>query len=146
MSRSPYKQGYYSLEHVEKYRGTQPIIYRSGLELSFYRWCDRNSNVIEWGSESVVVPYKSPVDNKIHRYFIDGVLKLKVGDSVIKYIVEVKPSVQTQAPKQSAKKKKSTVLYENVQWVQNQAKWDAARKWGEKNGYSFVILTEKNLR
>jgi hypothetical protein len=27
----------------------------------------------------------------------------------------------------------------------NQAKWKAARKWAEKRGMEFVILTEKEL-
>jgi hypothetical protein len=27
----------------------------------------------------------------------------------------------------------------------NQAKWNAARKWAEKRGWEFVIITEKEL-
>ena len=34
-------------------------------------YCDNNESVIEWGSEEVVIPYKSPWDGRIHRYFPD---------------------------------------------------------------------------
>ena len=37
------------------------------------------------------------------------------------------------------------LLYEKVTWAVNQAKWDAARQWCKKNGYTFLILNEKHL-
>ena len=37
------------------------------------------------------------------------------------------------------------MIYEQRTWVINQAKWEAARKWAEKKGYEFLILTEKEL-
>lgn len=141
-----YKQGLFRPLFPDKYRGVKPIVYRSGLELSFYRWCDKNNKVLEWGSESVIVPYISPKDGKMHRYFIDGVLKLETENGVKKFLIEVKPKSQTHAPKPSLKKKKSTIFYEQVQWATNQAKWESANKWAEKNGYKFAILTEENLK
>ena len=146
MKYSPYKQGYFRPVCDSKYRGTRPIIYRSGLELTFYRWCDRNEKVTQWGSESVVIPYISPIDGKTHRYFVDAVLILNVNDTFKKYIVEIKPSTQIHPPRQTGKKKKETVLYEQIQWARNQAKWEAARNWSAKHGYEFSILTEKDLR
>lgn len=144
--RSPYKQGFFNPENPDKYTGTQPIVYRSGLELSFFRWCDRNDKVLTWGSESVVIPYQSPKDGKLHRYFVDGVLTLATAEGVKKYLIEVKPSSQTQPPKPSNKKKRSTVLYESINWAVNSAKWSAAKQWCEKKGYVFAILTEKDLK
>lgn len=141
-----YKQGIYKPTFPEKYKGTLPIVYRSGLELQFSRWCDRNQNVIQWGSESVVIPYISPLDGKLHRYFIDYVLSLKVKEEIKKYIVEVKPSKQTQPPTNSGNKKRSTILYEQVQYAKNMAKWDAAKKWAEKRSWNFIVITEKDIK
>jgi len=146
MKRRQYKQGLYTPERVEKYTGTSPIVYRSGLELSFFRWCDRNDKVVEWGSESVVLPYISPKDGKMHRYFVDGNIKLKTNQGIKKYLIEVKPSTQTKPPTTSKKKKRSTILYEQVAWAVNTQKWKSAAAWCEKNGYVFAILTEKDLR
>ncbi len=144
--KNPYKQGIYHPEHPEKYKGTLPIVYRSGLELSFLRWCDRNENIISFGSESVVLPYISPKDGKTHRYFVDGNIKMKTPNGVKKYLIEVKPSTQAVPPKTSKNKKRSTILYEQIQWAVNQQKWDSAKAWCQKNGYHFAILTEKDLR
>ena len=63
-------------------------------------WCDKNENVLQWGSEEIVIPYISPVDRRVHRYFPDFYVKAKTRDERIKkYIVEVKPEKQCQAPK-----------------------------------------------
>ena len=107
--KNPYKQGLYTPQNNTKYNGTRPIVYRSGLELSFFRWCDRNQNVIEWGSESVVLPFISPKDGRIHRYFVDGVLKLQTTNGIKKFLVEVKPKAQTTPPSTKYRKKKSTL-------------------------------------
>ena len=139
-------QGYYKPQNAEKYRGSQPIVYRSGLELNFFRWCDRNDKVLQWGSESVVIPYISPKDGRSHRYFIDGVLILETDKGPKKFIVEVKPHRQTQAPKVTPKKKKKSLLVEQITWAVNVCKWEAAREWGRKKGYEFVIITEKDLK
>ena len=41
-----------------------------------------------WNSEEVVVPYKSTVDKKLHRYF--GDLLIQMNDKST-YLVEIKP-------------------------------------------------------
>jgi hypothetical protein len=145
-SKSPYKQGVFKPLDPSKYTGTYPIVYRSGLELTFFRWCDKNPKIVEWGSESVILPYISPKDGKTHKYFVDGNLKLQTEGGVKKYLIEVKPKSQTMAPKSHGNKKRSTILYEQVQWAVNQAKWESASGWCKKNGYQFAILTEKDLR
>jgi hypothetical protein len=40
-------------------------------------YCDTNENILEWGSEELVIPYKSPLDNKWHRYFPDFFIKYR---------------------------------------------------------------------
>ena len=130
----------------QKYRGTRPIIYRSGLELSFFRWCDRNERVLQWGSESVVIPYISPKDGRMHRYFVDNVLILQTDKGNKKFLVEIKPEKQTMPPSQSVRKSKKNLLFEQITWAINSSKWDAAKAWCAKNNFEFVILTEKDLK
>jgi hypothetical protein len=145
LSRDPrFKQGIYTPKNKQKFIGKMAI-YRSSFELQFMRWADNNPNVLEWGSENIIVPYKSPVDNKIHRYYVDNFLALKEGDKIKKYLVEIKPSSQTLPPKHSNRKKKQTILYENMQYAINQAKWEAARNFAIKKDCEFIILTEKEL-
>ena len=76
---------------------------------------------------------------------VDNVVKLKVGDKIEKYLIEIKPKKQTQPPTQHGNKKQSTVLYENMTYIKNMAKWEAARKWCKRKGYKFQILTEEHL-
>ena len=65
-------QGRFKPKNSAKYVGDPTnIIYRSSYELKFMKWCDINDNITEWGSEEVAIPYRSPIDNRIHRYFPD---------------------------------------------------------------------------
>ena len=82
-------KGKYHPTKREKYRGdVNNIIYRSLWERSFMKYCDDNPDVVEWGSEEIVVPYISPIDGKRHRYFPDFYVKTSKGD---KFLVEIKP-------------------------------------------------------
>ena len=142
---SKFKQGIYKPVHREKYRGAKLPEYRSSWELKFFQWCDRNVNILEWSSESVIVPYVSPVDKRVHRYFVDSNILLREDDNIKRYLVEIKPSQQTKPPVNSSRKKKSTVIYENVMYAVNQAKWAAAEKYAKKKNMEFIILTENEL-
>ena len=107
---------------------------------------DNNPNVITWGSESIVIPYESPADGKIHRYFVDLVAALKSKDGTIKkLLIEVKPEKQTRPPTITPNKKQKTMLYEKYQFAVNLAKWEAAKAWCKTKGYIFIILNEKHL-
>jgi len=143
-SSDKFRQGIFRPKNLKKYIGKSLPVYRSGWELRFFRWCDENTNVLEWASEAIVIPYINPVDGKAHRYFTDGVIALKEGEKIKKYIVEIKPSSQTVKPV-PGKKRQSTILYETARYIQNQAKWTAAKKWCDARSYSFLILTEKEL-
>ncbi len=141
-----YLQGIYTLRFPEKYKGSRPVIYRSGAELKVMRFLDNSTNITMWGSESVVVPYASPVDGKLHRYFIDFVAHCTMKDGQTrKLLIEYKPEKQTRPPEPSNRKKPSTMLYERYHWSINQAKWQAATAWGKSKGYEFIVLTEKHL-
>ena len=90
-------KGKYRPTHPSKYRGNPTnIIYRSLWELKFMKYCDSNSNILEWGSEEVIVPYRSPIDNRYHRYFPDFYIKVKENTGTIKrMIIEIKPQKET---------------------------------------------------
>jgi len=140
-----FRQGLFKPKNPQKYLGKGMPVYRSGWELKFFRWCDDNPNVLEWASESVIIPYVSPIDHKVHRYYTDGIIAIKEQDIIKKYIIEIKPSKQTIKPENSSRKKMSTKIYEATRYATNIAKWDAAKKWCDKKGYKFLILTEKEL-
>ena len=143
---SKYTQGVFNIQYKNKYKGTLPCIYRSSLELKVMRWFDNNPNILCWGSESIVIPYLSPLDKRIHRYFVDFFAHLKESTGNIKkLIIEIKPYSQTIQPQISKSKRAKTMLYEQTQWATNQAKWQAAEAWGKIKGYSFLILTEKHI-
>lgn len=139
-----FKQGIFRPKNPKKFIG-EYAIFRSSYERKFMLWADSNPNVLEWSSEKVIIPYISPIDNRIHRYYIDTHVVIKEGDKIKKYLIEIKPYNQTQPPKPSKKKKKETVLYENTQWLINNAKWESAKKFAESKGAEFLILTEKEL-
>lgn len=121
------------------------IFYRSLWELKFMKWCDLNHNVLEWGSEEIVVPYRSPLDGRYHRYFVDFYIKVqnKFGE-IKKYLIEIKPKKQTQEP-QVQKRKTPRYINEVKTYVVNQAKWEAAREWAADRQLEFLILTEDHL-
>jgi hypothetical protein len=139
-----FRQGLFKPKNSSKYVGRTPPVYRSGWELRFFRWCDENTNVLEWASEAIIIPYVNPIDGKGHRYYTDGVVVIRETNGINKYIIEIKPSNQLLQPT-VGKKKNSTLIYENKRYIQNVAKWNAAKKWCEQRNYKFLILTEKEL-
>jgi hypothetical protein len=141
-----YVQGKFTPKNSLKYKGTYPIIFRSSMELKAMRWLDNNPNVLKWTSETIIIPYTSPVDNRMHRYFTDLSCEMKMKDgSIKKLIIEVKPEKQTCPPVESPRKKRKTILYERYNYAINCAKWEAAKQWAKNKGYTFLVLTEKHL-
>jgi len=141
-----YIQGIFKPTHMAKYRGHDLPRYLSSWELKLFRWCDMNPNIVEWGSESIVIPYTSPVDNKTHNYIVDAYIKLNTATGIKKFLVEVKPYKQTLRPQNTAGKRDKTILYEQLTYITNQAKWESAKKWCKNRGYEFIVLTEKELQ
>ena len=65
-------KGKYKPKHPRKYKGDPTnIIYRSLWERKFMLYCDSSNNILEWCSEEIALPYRSPIDNRVHRYFPD---------------------------------------------------------------------------
>lgn len=145
MSKDPSKQPYkrlYTPKNPEKYRGSHKVVTRSSWEYQFAKWLDFNPNVEWWASEETVVPYRSKLDNKWHRYYLDFSVRFKNGKTVL---FEIKPSKQTKPPKTPQRKTKK-FLTEVKTYATNVAKWEAAKSYAENNGLSFQILTEHELR
>lgn len=139
-------QGKYRPSNTKKYRGNPTnIIYRSLWERKFMVYCDKNENILEWGSEEIAIPYRSPLDNRIHRYFPDFYIKYKDANGKIRRsLIEVKPYRQTQQPPILEKKTKG-YIYEVAEYAKNQAKWSAAKEFCEDRRWEFKIFTEKEL-
>ena len=107
--------------------------------------CDMNPNILQWGYETVTIPYLSPADNKFHTYFIDFFVVLKEKDNTItKNLVEIKPQRETIAPKTQQKRTKK-YINDVMTYAINTAKWEAARKYCEKTNMVFKIITDTLL-
>ena len=140
-----YKGKYYP-SFPRKYKGDPTnIIYRSLWERKFMVYCYKNQNILEWASEEIAIPYRSPIDNRVHRYFPDFYMKVKEMNGKIKrYVIEVKPAKQTKPP---AKPKRQTKGYirEAYEYAKNQAKWKMAREFCADRQWEFKVVTEKEL-
>ena len=139
-------KGKYSPSYPRKYKGDPTnIVYRSLWERKFMVYCDLNENILEWGSEEIVMPYRSPVDGRVHRYFPDFYIKVKESTGRIKkMIIEIKPKRQCSPPSKPKKQTKG-YLREAYEYAKNQAKWEAASEWCKDRGYIFKVFTEKEL-
>ena len=143
----PTYKGYFKPLNPSKYRGNPTqIIYRSRWECVYMSRLDKDPDVIWWQSEEVIIPYKSPVDGRYHRYFPDFVVcrKTKTGKKTV--LVEIKPKSQTLPPKAPKSKRITRSFREAVlTYGVNMAKWEAAQEWCDDRGYAFEILTENEL-
>lgn len=143
LMNNPYRQGFFHPKNTEKFLG-KTAVYRSSLELKFFKWCDTNPNILEWGSENIVIPYISPMDGKIHRYYVDNFVHIMEENAKVKYLIEIKPEKFTKEPSRG-KKSATTFLREKFLYSINSSKWDAAQKYCQKFGYKFLIITDKQL-
>lgn len=139
-------KGKFSPKNPAKYKGDPTnIIFRSLWERKLMVHLDENQAVIQWSSEEIVIPYRSPLDNRIHRYFPDFYVKAIDADGKIKeMLLEVKPKKETREP---IKKKRITKQYitEVTTWGKNQAKWAAATEYCADRGWVFKLITEDHL-
>lgn len=140
-------KGKYTPKFPIKYLGNPTsIVYRSSWERQCMVYFDTNPNIINWGSEEIIIPYRSPLDSKYHRYFVDFIIKVKQVDGSTKIsLVEVKPYRQTQPP-QNQKHKTKRYLNEVTTYLVNDAKWKAAEKYCKERNWEFLIITENELR
>lgn len=138
-------KGYFKPKNPSKYLGDPTnIIYRSLWELKLMRYLDIHPEIVSWASEEVIIPYRSPVDNKLHRYFPDFIVKKRVDNVVETLLVEIKPESQVMEPKRQSKPTKRYIR-EVMTYGINQAKWKAAQKFCNDRNWKFVVMTEHHL-
>ena len=137
-------KGKFRPKYPEKYRGNPTnVIYRSLWELRFMRHLDSHPSVIQWSSEEIVIPYVSPMDNRIHRYFPDFWVRTQGKDGTINtMIIEIKPYVQCKVP---TKQDKITRRYINEvkTYGINSAKWKAAEQFCIDKKWQFKVCRRK---
>jgi hypothetical protein len=139
-------QGIFRPKNPKKYIGdSNNIVYRSSWECRVMNWFDQNEDIISWASEELIVPYKSPIDNRFHRYFPDFIVKVKTRDGTMKTLmIEVKPKKQT-IPPEPRKRVTKQYVTEVTTYGVNQAKWKAAQEYCLDRGWEFKIMTEEHL-
>ena len=139
-------RGKFRPKNPQKYRGDPTnIIYRSLWERNCMRYFDENPNVLKWSSEEVIVPYKSPIDGRYHRYFPDFLIRVKNKQGQLETImIEVKPYKETKEPKPQKRLTKN-YLAEVKTWGINKSKWEAAIDFCKDRKWKFMIITEKEL-
>ena len=144
MSYGNFTQGFYNIEHKEKYKGNNVPIYRSSWELRVMKFFDLTVNVIAWSSERHVIPYQLPNENRIRRYFVDFYCEIKQNDGAIKkFLVEVKPKSQSEPPS-IPKSGRITKSYKSnaIAFAINTFKWNAAIQYAKSKGYEFKVINE----
>lgn len=126
-------------QNPQKYVGdAKAIVCRSLWERNVCKFCDENSSITKWSFEEIVIPYFSPLDQKMHNYFPDFLIEFENAKGKNVWMVEVKPKKQTFLKENASKKEKLT-------WIINQAKWKAASEYCKKHGIEFKIITEKEI-
>lgn len=135
-----FRRGRFIPKNPQKYVGdVNKIIFRSSWEESFLRRIDQNPAVLQWASEEIAIQYFSPLDNKMHRYFPDFIVRYQNPNGAISTeIIEIKPYQQAVVSERMSDRDKQALIV-------NDAKWKAAAAFAEKNGATFRVITEKTL-
>jgi hypothetical protein len=137
-----YYKGKFRPKNLNKYKGDiNNIIYRSHWEKQVFKWCDEQTDIVAWASESVIVPYRCKTDNRMHRYFPDIYIKFKDGKICL---VEIKPKKETKEPKK--RKKTKRYINEVMTYIKNQSKWEAATDFANDRGWEFQVWTEDTIK
>ena len=139
-------KGRYLPSYPKKYNGnTKNIVYRSLWERTFMKYCDLTESVKEWQSEEFFIPYVSPVDKRIHRYFPDFWVKKRNSTGIIEQVViEVKPQKHIDPPKVQ-KRKTRRYMGEMARHAVNMRKFEVAERFCSDRGMKFQLMTEKEL-
>ena len=145
-------KGKFKPKNPKKYKGNPTnIIYRSLLERRFMVYLDNNPSVLKWNSEEIIIPYVSPLDNRVHRYFPDFFMEYRnTRNVIVRTLIEVKPSIQTKPPNPKRKltktgRKSKRYLREVNAYIINDAKWKQAIKYCGERGWDWKIITEKEI-
>jgi hypothetical protein len=135
-----YAQGIFVPTQPQKYIGKHNPKYRSGWEFTFMQFCDKNKNIIQWSSESIIIPYIHPLTGKRTNYIPDFlvVYENKHGHQKAE-IIEIKPKKQSLIESRVASARDRAVV------AINHAKWASAMAFCKQNGLTFRVITEDDL-
>lgn len=150
------KSGFFKPKNPEKYIGDlNKIIYRSGLELSFFKEMDDDKSVIKWEAEPehLKVRYHSPIDAKYHTYYPDAYCEKIVNGALVKFLIEVKPKkyvLQPKVPKlngdSSDSKKRSRFEASKRRFIIIHQKRKSAERLATLKGMKYIFITEDHFK
>lgn len=136
---SKFAQGVFRPINAEKYVGKGTPRYRSGWELAFMQFCDNNNHVLQWASESIVIPYRHPFTGRMTNYIPDFlVIYADKNGRQRAELVEIKPKKQSIIESKASNRDRAVVAV-------NYAKWDSATKWCRRQGLTFRVITEDDI-
>lgn len=137
---SKWAQGKFTPSNPKKYIGKTIPTYRSGWELTFMQFCDKNNSVLQWASEPIRIPYRNPLTGKNTNYVPDFLIvyQNKHGQQIAE-MIEIKPKKQSLIESKVASAKDRAVV------AINHAKWAAAMAWCKHSGITFRVITEDDL-
>lgn len=145
-----FSQGKYNILNKSKYLGDfENVFFRSSWEYKLYFFLDNNPRVLKWNVEGTAIPYEILENDKwtTNRYYPDAFCEIqKLDGTITKTLLEVKPYNETippVMPKRVTAKSLETHEYRMKMFLKNLAKWNAAKKFCEKRGIDFHIMTEK---
>lgn len=140
------RKGIFKPRNPQKWVNPGKIIHRSGLERKWFTLFDLDPNVLAIGSETIIVPYFDPVQNKMRNYYVDNVIKYKDREGNVKVkLIEIKCWEEAHQPKRPSRLTES-YKHSVLTYVTNEAKWKAADKFARARGWEFAVLTERHLK
>lgn len=147
MRKYGHKQGTYTPINMNKYIGKQLPKFRSGWQVKAFIALDRNDKIIQWGSQTVVIPYiDSTRNNEVHRYIVDLFFVTKdINGIEQKWLIQIKPYSQSVPPKATKRKSPSKLLYETAIYQRNHDKWQSAIKFCKNKNWKFAVWTERGI-
>jgi hypothetical protein len=148
-----YHQGLYVCMNPDKYLGDlERIYFRSSWERKLYYYLDNNNRVLKWSAEGLTIPYEVNEHGNwsTHRYYPDAYCEFKKSDGSTRIVVlEIKPWSEyrnfepPKEPKTKTAKSLKNYEYALRTFQKNIIKWSAAKKFCEKKGIEFYIITPK---
>ena len=148
-----YHQGIYKCINPDKYLGDlERIYFRSSWEKKLYYYLDVNNKVLKWAAEGVAIPYEMNENGNwsTHKYYPDAYCEIQKKDGdTNKVVIEIKPWSEyrdfepPKEPKTKTEKSLRNYEYSLRTFQKNIIKWQAAKKFCDKRGIEFHILSEK---
>ena len=104
---------------------------------------DKHPSIVRWASEEIAIPYRSPIDKKVHKYYPDLWVEKENGERLL---IEIKPEDFTRPPiLKEGKRRTRRYKRQYVSYRINEAKWDAAKRFCDKHGWTWKIMTDREI-